>query len=516
MPSLFDVIPDRLFAPLAARGAVAYADMLLSLFVETQRHQQPLSRDLAVDVTSDILARPGMMQTTDEAAGEDDNLLADPDDDALRQRAGAVLRYFARCGWLRIETDSDFTRTCVLPTYTFPLLQVFSEMATHQQRPLQRVIYTIHALLQAAAHEDDPTDALQEAHRETAYLRNRLKELQLNIGAHIEKVVQKHLHARDALHQFFATYRDEIVDSAYHQLRTSDHVSRYRPGIIEALAVLEKPSVIETVAQNLSRSKEARGVEEATIRVADQIRDIREYFEAFDSVLGVIGTRHEQFVDAAVRAVELHLAASTTTSGQLHSILTHLLSSGMPGSGTTHATELPPEYDSIHTMHKLLLVDEFSPVGPARASVPFVADAEVRPGRSPADDEVAREETFRQLRATLSRRKVGHFVLEALAGRDQMQASEMAVSTPADVPLLIYTRLYGDGRLGYRVEDDHNGPWVERGEIKFRDFAITRVVIADHRGRSPFHMGSPAFRGESSRRTPRREPAGSRQERLAP
>jgi len=510
MSALFDVIPERLFAPLAAPGAAAYADILLCLFEETNRHQQPLSRDLALDVVADILARPGVMQTTEEAAREDDAVLEETNDDAVPRRAAVVLRYLARCGWVRMETERDFTQACVLPTYTFPLLQVFKEMASQHQRPLQRIIYTIHTLLQAAVHDDDPTDALQEAHLQTFYLRNRLKELQLNIGVHIEKVVQ-HLQVSDALHQFFATYRTEIMESAYHQLRTSDHVSRFRPGIIEALSHLETPDLIEKVAQNLRRGGEAVSSEDAAAQVADQIRDIREYFEGFDNVLSVIGTRHDQFVDAAVRAVERQLAASTTTSGQLHTILTHLLSVQAHRS----TEEVSEECDAIHTLHKLLLADEFSLMAAARTALPFIAEPEALTGISRADEEAARAQTLRHMNETLSRRRVGRFVLEALAGREHMQAAEMPVAEPGDVPLLIYTRLYGDGALGYRVEDDHTGPWIERGAIRFRDFTILRAPLAtvSANGASRVRPSQMSLQ-ENAERGARREAAAVRQERL--
>jgi hypothetical protein len=49
--------------------------------------------------------------------------------------------------------------------------------------------------------------------------------------------------------------------------------------------------------------------------------EIRDQFEALDRRLQDIDARHSQFVAAAVRAVELQLAAGSTTSGQLHGIL---------------------------------------------------------------------------------------------------------------------------------------------------------------------------------------------------
>src|SRR5690606_5043334 len=118
---------------------------------------------------------------------------------------------------------------------------------------------------------------------------------------------------------------DEIVDKAYHQLRTTDHVSRFRPGVLEALTQLSSDEQVMQIAQLLRANGMAPTVEAAASRLLEQIRDIRSQFEQLDHQLQAIDVRHSQFIDSAVRAVELRLTANTTTSGQLHAILTHML-----------------------------------------------------------------------------------------------------------------------------------------------------------------------------------------------
>lgn len=49
MPNLFQTVPADLFRPLAARGAPVYSAALLTLFAQTRRQQQPLSRDIEDD-----------------------------------------------------------------------------------------------------------------------------------------------------------------------------------------------------------------------------------------------------------------------------------------------------------------------------------------------------------------------------------------------------------------------------------------------------------------------------------
>src|SRR5919109_3059479 len=165
--SLFDLIPNELFRPLAAPGAHIYSDILLALFDETQRYHQALSRESAMHHIVAALAKPDAMQLTQDAQDQ-----VDDETDAILARASSILRYLARCGWLRAETQNDFTQTFILPDYAFHLLHTLTEIAANQALPLQGLICSIHDLLQAAIRDGNVDIRLPEAHRQTQHLVN--------------------------------------------------------------------------------------------------------------------------------------------------------------------------------------------------------------------------------------------------------------------------------------------------------------------------------------------------------
>ena len=325
MASLFSSIPHTLFNPLASPGALVYADVLLTLFSAAQRNHLPLSRELAQAIVCECLVQPEAISLTEDAESEAAEAAPENDDDPASSRASAILRYLSRSGWLRSEMQSDFSLTYIFPDYAFRILRIFQEIADDEPPPLRGLICAIHDLLQASLREGNADVRLPEAHRQTMHLINGLKELQNNIGLHIEKVLQQH-RTSDVLEQVFSTYRSEVVDRVYHQLRTTDHVSRYRPGVIAAVNELERTEQIGHAARRLFERGEEPGIEDASAKLLERIREIRTQFEALDRILQAIDTRHSQFVDSAVRNIELQLAASTTTSGQLHSVLGYLLS----------------------------------------------------------------------------------------------------------------------------------------------------------------------------------------------
>jgi Wadjet protein JetA len=387
MLELFKVVPPNLFRPLAAPGAPVYARALFVLFAETKRHQQPLSRDLALSLVMEILSDPEVLDAAaaiDDEFEETDHEGEEGADEPgrIQARGSALLRALVCHGWLRVETQSDFSQQYILPDYAFRLLETLEVIASNEPPALRGMIYGIHDLLQMALKDGDEHIRIPQAHRQMQRLMNGLKELQHNIGAHIDGVLQR-LQASQILEQFFTNYRQEIVDRVYHQLRTTDHVARFRLSALDALAKIEREEKISAAASRLRAGGEAESIESAAQQLIEQIREIREAFDALDQRLQTIDARHSQFVSSAVRAVELHLTASSTTSGQLHSILSHLLTDETGAANQP----LPDLYRRLVSSFELGLVNESSLAPPKRAAVAFVPEVAAAPSLS--DEEIA-------------------------------------------------------------------------------------------------------------------------------
>lgn len=178
--ALFDVVPAGLFAPLAAPGARVYLEVLLDLHREARRQSEPLSRQLVIDCVYRHLLRSGALEQTGDLAGAEDLEGPDP----VLSRATALTRYLTERGWLQVETEADFSSRYILPTYAFRLLTLLEEIADNEPPPLTGLVYTIHSVLQQARREGADF-GVSEAARNTQQLLNGLKELQHNIGRHL-------------------------------------------------------------------------------------------------------------------------------------------------------------------------------------------------------------------------------------------------------------------------------------------------------------------------------------------
>jgi hypothetical protein len=470
MPNLFDLLPAELFRPLASPGANVYAGILLQTLAETQRHHEPLSRERMLDLIVTALSeQPDSLALTADADAERADTPNPPPPNAatLTARSGAILRYLERCGWVKGETQSDFSQQFILPDYAFRVLGTLSDFVAAEPPPLAGLIYTIHGVLQEALRDGNADAAIPEAHRHTQQLVGGLKELYHNIGLHINRMLQR-MAPREVLEHFFREYQSEVVDRAYHQLRTTDHVSRYRPGVLEALDRLGAPERIEQAARKQHERRESPSIEAAAARLYDQLAEMREAFERLDRQLQAIDTRHNQFVHAAVRAVEVHLAAHTTTSGQLVAVLKMLL-------GDRGDTVLPQVQQTMQ-FFRLELLDEGSLAPAARAGVPFEPDTETQDAPSAEELARARDQVLLQLSHAISPARVRRYAGELLDGHAELRAADIPLDTPEDLPLLMYLRAYGNGALGYQVEELDD--WVQTDTVAFRNFRLVGPAVS--------------------------------------
>ena len=378
---LFNTLPPSLFHPFTAPGADAYASILADLFAESHRRPQPLARDLVLDIIFSHLARSETLA-----------------------RARDILNYLERCGWLRPETQSDFTPAYTIPDRAFQLLQTIRQIAADEPPPLTGLMVAIHDLLSAAARGDAPGARLAEALRLTQQLRDELKQLQ--------------------------------------------HNSNAGPLAAEELAHWQK------------------GVWDVTAKLGEAAQPIREHFEAIGRLLRDIESRQRQLAQSIQ-------AGPQPVSAHLIKILNFL-------SAESDPTGLE---NSLINFYQLELIDSDSlafPSFPSFPSFPFVPDSATAPSPSASEIEAAQRETARQLNRPVNRERVRRLAQSILRDRAEIRAADIPLTSPADpsassgqaLSLLIFLRAYGDGSLGYFVEELEQFSWVEAGGVGFRDFLV--------------------------------------------
>lgn len=205
------------------------------------------------------------------------------------------------------------------------------------------------------------------------------------------------------------------------------------------------------------------GILNTTAKLGESAQPIRENFEAIGRLLSDIAFRQ-------IRLAESAQTESEPASAHLIKILNFLSAGSEPET-------------SLINLYQLELIDSESLAFPSFPPFSFVPDAIPSPSPSADEIEAAQRETARQLNRPVSRERVRRLAQSILRDRAEIRAAEITFSGPADpstllsvagqaLPLLIFLRAYGDGSLGYHVEELEEFSWVEAGGVGFRDFLV--------------------------------------------
>ncbi len=461
---LFQVVPNGFFGPLVAPGAAIYARILLALFGEWERHVQPISRETALYCIASILGDPMAMHLTEDAM--DGDASENAEEDQVQGRAAAILRYLTQRGWLRPETQADFAQMLIFPSYAAHILTALGEIGG-EQMPSEGLIYPIYDTLRSILEKGEADVRLGQAHRQTRHLLIELRELRDNIGTYLDRILNQML-PRDVLAEMLTEYHAAIQSSLFHYLHTTEHVSRYRPEIMEVLHEIERSRQLDDAAQKLYERREFPSAAAARDRIYEQAREIREQFQSLDQLLEAIDLRHSTFVDAAVRSIELHLTSHSTTSGQLNEILEHMLH-----GKTLSQRQLADTADRLIQLYQLAWVGPESLAQPLHAHQPFMPEPEPEEVVTPEELERARRELRLQMQQRITEERVADMVRQLLNGRDEVSSAEIPLASPEDLPLVIFVREFGKrGDADYKVEEEPDAPWIEMNGVGFREFRI--------------------------------------------
>ncbi len=233
-----------------------------------------------------------------------------------------------------------------------------------------------------------------------------------------------------------------LTDQLLNQLKTAQHNPGQDPLPDTArlrLAVLDSALKLET-----------RGHAPA--------RYIREQFSALDRLLNDIAARqaHADRTPAAA-----HSPATREATARLNAILTHLASA--------ESETFDRATDSLFCLYPQLVAQPLTRTADAPPRLP---DYPTTPEPSAAEINAARRAVARQLNRPISPDRVRRLARTFLANKPEIRAADLVAAGQADLPLLVQLRLYGDGSLGYKIEDL---PWVETNKLVFRDFALKNL-----------------------------------------
>ncbi|MBQ9157661.1 MAG: hypothetical protein IJ137_12895 [Eubacterium sp.] len=457
--NLFRFVPDNFFVPLAAPGRQVYWECILRIFRIT-------GSQLSFGVERDILVEDLQYYFDSEMAADFEDDVDNRSSDS-RDRANLMLRRLENYGWITVEVDYSYIQRVNFRDYAIQLIRTLMNISGSGSAEYQGYIYTIYNLVKSGGASGV---ALLQIADNTEALITALKSLNSNIKTYIDELT-KHSTVSEILEALLNDYYSNVVDKAYHRLLTSDNVSKFRPEIIDRLEAHSRSTrYLNAASKEIAEIRELSG-EDAREEVLSMLHNVIRAFRQMDEILDEINRKNTKYQRAAINRARFLLSDSDDVQGQLKDIISYMNENiqefGMDLNGIYEMEEL----SCLIKLFSWNYLDMDSLYAPVEGKKSFQPQEMEMPEIDEEERKRKRQQMREKLDRILSQDKIDAWVLDQLAGRDSVMASDLLLSDEHFIRL-IYVRLYGTRKkMSYRLD---LGRQIEKDGYRFRDFRIIR------------------------------------------
>lgn len=497
MSNPFDILPLNLFNLFTTQGCLSlqrhYMAILLRIYALAEFNRFGLTREVVVDeivhylkeanAEAEIAAEMDSARADPVVSPESDVLSASKDVSITGQKsehdyASYLIRRLAETGWIEREHHADYSESIILPDYAFTLLEAFRTIQEQKPREFTGQLYAAHQLITSATTSKDfsPALAVTQTYENIRQVVRGLSELNQNIRRYVERAAKStdpstglRTSIADLLRLQFDDY-SQTLGPAYHALKTSDHVSRYRRDIINQIQAwqLDESWLTQTAESLAAQSKLSPAQAEAEI--SHYLQFIVHQLEGLDPLLSDIDSRHAQYLRTSLRQVRYRLGG---TDGSFKDKLA-CLAKGLASLRDEGLTELPDEAPGLMAA-PVDIPDNHSLYTPPQRRAPFLPDNIIVPVLSHDDLLTLRAATMQDVTQAFSPEKVNRKVIGFFNGHKRMPLAEIPAEVRHDMHWLTTIIAYAHHpEVAYGLEPVAGEP-VLVGEYKIAPFELIRL-----------------------------------------
>jgi hypothetical protein len=471
----FDVLPAGLFNLLGSGGHQRhYMAILLRIYGLAEYNRFGLTREVVMAEIMDYLANEGadaLLSDEDEDAYVGGNSEDAPDSSDAKTYASGALRRLVEAGWLEREQSSDYTEFIILPDYAFTLLEALRSIQEQKPREYTGQLYAAHQLLTSENDDFSPALALTQSYDSVRQLVRGLNELNQNIRRYTERVTRD----RPVAELLRLQYEDyaQVLGPAYHALKTSDHVSRYRRDIVARLQTWQLDEDWVNRAADELATQGQHSPAQAVDEIHHYLRFIITQLEGLDPLLGEIDRRHAQYIRTSLRQIQYQLVGADGGFKDRLAVLAKRLAARLNEDEVLLPRDAPA-FLSSPVRHP----DTRSFYTPPRRRAPFDPDPITMATLDPADIMAIREATLGEMGQVITPAKIQSFVDDLFNGHHTLHIRDLPPRTFAGtegLPWLIYTIAYGNHpEVRYNVEPVPGEPVVLDEGIAVQPFQLVK------------------------------------------
>jgi hypothetical protein len=301
-PSLFALVPEGVFGPLASPNREHYWRLLCRLFDEYFGPDAPVPPSHGFQRREIVAAFERYLLTDDPWQDEDGTAPDAP----LAARANAIYERFRSAGWLRQERIGAREMVSMVPAVA-QLLSTLVEFAERGPTYVSARMRSVELQLQQVVEGRAGGDVLDEAADQARRLLVALSSMSLQVRELMPELSRAESTAQFA-RQWFERYVAEFFIGDYAELHKADHPLARRSAILSMARALEAGERVEALTawyrEHATGGDEARARARLSrsLRRLGEIDRIEDYLQRLDEDIRQANRRALAFLDYRLRA----------------------------------------------------------------------------------------------------------------------------------------------------------------------------------------------------------------------
>ncbi|HOA35102.1 MAG TPA: DUF5716 family protein [Bacillota bacterium] len=469
---LFAHIPENLFSVFTGPLKKLHADLLFLVYDLYRRSIYTLPKETIIDLFCEYLETAAIEDWPEENDAADERDI----DRSIRGRANLLFRKLNEAGWLDQEQHPDYSYRVTLYDYAQALLDTLDKIRKGYRMEYRGRILSIYQNL--TGEEGLSYVALQQAYEATTELIGGLRSLNHSIKKYTGELLEIKA-PRDILSHIFDQYFSEVLGEQYYRLKTSEHISKYRTGIIMRVKQWQsnRPG-IAAQAQLMVEEKQAAGKYQAENLIYDWLEYIEESFNSMDDILEEIDRRNVQYARAAVEKLRFQLRHGKGSEQSLRRALRYLSEEARRRG---EREELDADIGRYIRLYPQRAIDELSIKTPPRQRREHIPRP-LRITELTGETRQKKLERFRKrVQEEITVEEINRYVSELLEEQAELPLSAVPLYGREQWIRLIYILLYSRSRRANYILAGERGKTValRRGSIEVPALILKRKEPRD-------------------------------------
>lgn len=304
-------IPDKFWGLFRSVNREAYMEALLNINEEYQYSNYFLTREVCIQVLSDMYIKKHFQLKQEEDETEFD-LLETP--------ASRTLKWLLRTGWLKkLEDYNTLATNIVIPDYAAIFIDAFERLGSEDMEETEIYIQNVYATLFSFQNDSRVNlSMLRTALVNTRRLNKALQDMLHNMDKFFGRLLDQQSY-HDLLKEHLEGYVEEIVRKKYHILKTSDNFYIYKTDIKKCLRDMRENE--EWIGLVRERSKAMGDTNDDVVDLLDMIE---RGFDDIEHRISNMDKEHTKYVRATVTRLNYLLSGETDTKGLVVQLLNQM------------------------------------------------------------------------------------------------------------------------------------------------------------------------------------------------